>query len=74
MAVKYAQNWLDELLRRGINPTLDLDQIRVPEVVAADEQGRIKIEALKAALKSGSVPTILVLQAGNIHSGAFEPS
>ena len=44
-----------------------------PQVVAADEQGRIKIDDLKAALESGSGPTMLVLQAGNIHSGAFEP-
>lgn len=44
-----------------------------PEVVAADRQGRIQIDALKRALEAGSGPTILALQAGNIHSGAFEP-
>ena len=43
------------------------------EEVAADSQGRIQIAALKRALESGSGPTILALQAGNIHSGAFEP-
>ncbi len=44
-----------------------------PEAIAADDQGRIQISALKAALESGSGPTILALQAGNIHSGSFEP-
>lgn len=44
-----------------------------PEVVSADEQGRIRIDSLKAALESGSGPTILALQAGNIHSGSFDP-
>ena len=44
-----------------------------PEAIAADAQGRIKIDALKSAFASGTGPAILVLQAGNIHSGAFEP-
>ncbi|MEI6868135.1 MAG: pyridoxal-dependent decarboxylase [Actinomycetes bacterium] len=44
-----------------------------PEAIAADDQGRIQISALKKALESGSGPTILALQAGNIHSGSFEP-
>ena len=43
--------------------------------VPADEQGRISIPALEAALvqiPAGS-PVILALQAGNLHSGAFDP-
>jgi glutamate/tyrosine decarboxylase-like PLP-dependent enzyme len=45
-----------------------------PEVVAADDQGRIDAGALASALASGpSGPTIVVLQAGNVHSGAFDP-
>ncbi|PZS33726.1 MAG: aspartate aminotransferase family protein, partial [Pseudonocardiales bacterium] len=44
-----------------------------PTVVAADEQGRIRLDALAAALDEGSGPTILCLQAGNLHSGAFDP-
>jgi glutamate/tyrosine decarboxylase-like PLP-dependent enzyme len=45
-----------------------------PEVVAADDQGRIDAGALASALASGpSRPTIVVLQAGNVHSGAFDP-
>ncbi|HEY6791709.1 MAG TPA: pyridoxal-dependent decarboxylase [Trebonia sp.] len=45
-----------------------------PEVVAADDQGRIDAAALASALASGPPgPTIVVLQAGNLHSGAFDP-
>ncbi|HTL39962.1 MAG TPA: pyridoxal-dependent decarboxylase [Pseudolysinimonas sp.] len=44
-----------------------------PELVAADEQGRIDPAALRAALVGSSGPTILCLQAGNVHSGAFDP-
>ena len=44
-----------------------------PTVVAADEQGRIRLDALAEALDAGSGPTIVCLQAGNLHSGAFDP-
>ncbi|WP_374458061.1 aspartate aminotransferase family protein [Nocardioides sp.] len=45
-----------------------------PEVVAADDQGRIEAAALTAALDAGDGrPTIVCLQAGNVHSGAFDP-
>jgi len=59
-----------------------------PEVVPADDQGRISVEALAAALDerpgaaaagrhaapdAGEPPTVVVLQAGNVHSGAFDP-
>ncbi len=46
-----------------------------PTVVAADEQGRIRLDALGAALDRVPVdaPTIVCLQAGNLHSGAFDP-
>ncbi len=45
-----------------------------PEVVAADEQGRIEPAALTAALEaSDGRPAIVCLQAGNVHSGAFDP-
>lgn len=44
-----------------------------PEPVAADDQGRIRVDALEAALAGGDDrPTIVVLQAGNLHSGAFD--
>ncbi len=45
-----------------------------PEPVAADEQGRIEVDALRRALESGDDrPTVVALQAGNVHSGAFDP-
>ena len=46
----------------------------LPEPVAADDQGRIDVDALRAALADGDPrPTIVSLQAGNVHSGAFDP-
>ena len=45
-----------------------------PEVVPVDEEGRIRADALTAALEEGGdEPTIVVLQSGNVHSGAFDP-
>lgn len=44
-----------------------------PTEVEVDDQGRIKVEALAQALGSGAGPTIVCLQAGNLHSGAFDP-
>lgn len=44
-----------------------------PIEIAVDEQGRIKIDSLRDVLQNGSGPTILCLQAGNLHSGAFDP-
>jgi glutamate/tyrosine decarboxylase-like PLP-dependent enzyme len=46
-----------------------------PESVEADDQGRISPAALANALSQipDGTPTIVVLQAGNVHSGAFDP-
>lgn len=46
-----------------------------PEPVRADDQGRIDPEALADALSGIALgtPVIVVLQAGNLHSGAFDP-
>jgi glutamate/tyrosine decarboxylase-like PLP-dependent enzyme len=44
-----------------------------PELVASDEQGRLDAGALREALAAGDGPTIVCLQAGNVHSGAFDP-
>lgn len=41
--------------------------------VEADDQGRLRVDALRAALADGEGPAIVVLQAGNVHSGAFDP-
>ncbi len=44
-----------------------------PHVVPADERGRIRADALASALEGEEEPAIVVLQAGNIHSGDFDP-
>ncbi len=44
-----------------------------PVVVDADAQGRVRRGALEAELGRGRGPTIVSLQAGNLHSGAFDP-
>jgi glutamate/tyrosine decarboxylase-like PLP-dependent enzyme len=45
-----------------------------PDPVAADDQGRISADALAEALASDvDRPLIVCLQAGNVHSGAFDP-
>jgi glutamate/tyrosine decarboxylase-like PLP-dependent enzyme len=45
-----------------------------PDPVPADEQGRIRPDALAAALDGRPEgPLIVCLQAGNVHSGAFDP-
>ncbi|HLL64103.1 MAG TPA: aminotransferase class V-fold PLP-dependent enzyme [Propionibacteriaceae bacterium] len=47
---------------------------RQSTVVPADAQGRLELEALRQALQDRSEgPTIVCLQAGNVHSGAFDP-
>lgn len=44
-----------------------------PRVVDADDQGRIIPSALAGALAEEDGPAIVALQAGNLHSGAFDP-
>ena len=44
-----------------------------PDVVPADERGRVRADALASALADDDRPVIVVLQAGNIHSGDFDP-
>ncbi|HEU5270028.1 MAG TPA: pyridoxal-dependent decarboxylase [Jatrophihabitans sp.] len=46
-----------------------------PTVLPADGQGRLRVEALADRLgrvRPGAAPTIVCLQAGNLHSGAFD--
>jgi glutamate/tyrosine decarboxylase-like PLP-dependent enzyme len=42
-------------------------------LVSVDDQGRMRADALRDALNGSDGPTIVCLQAGNIHSGAFDP-
>jgi glutamate/tyrosine decarboxylase-like PLP-dependent enzyme len=46
-----------------------------PATIPADEQGRIRVDALAEALVAipPGTPVVLCLQAGNVHSGAFDP-
>jgi glutamate/tyrosine decarboxylase-like PLP-dependent enzyme len=45
-----------------------------PEPVAADDQGRLDAAALGRALADGDGrPTVVALQAGNVHSGGYDP-
>ena len=45
-----------------------------PTPVPADDQGRIRVDALAETLDEiGDGPLIVCLQAGNVHSGAFDP-
>ena len=41
--------------------------------IATDDQGRMQPEALAAALAAGSGPAIVIAQAGQINTGAFDP-
>jgi glutamate/tyrosine decarboxylase-like PLP-dependent enzyme len=41
--------------------------------IDADDQGRMRADALKTTLASLSGPTIVITQAGNVNSGAFDP-
>jgi glutamate/tyrosine decarboxylase-like PLP-dependent enzyme len=56
-----------------IDLTLRYLGLGAPTVVAADSRGRIRLDALAETLDAGSGPTIVCLQAGNLHSGAFDP-
>jgi len=43
-----------------------------PRTVGADDQGRIDVAGLERALADGTGPAIVALQAGDVHSGAFD--
>ena len=43
------------------------------EVVEVDAEGRVSLDALAAVLGRASGPLVVCLQAGNVHSGAFDP-
>lgn len=43
------------------------------EPLAVDEQGRMRSEALRAALGTDPNPTIVCAQSGNVNTGSFDP-
>jgi glutamate/tyrosine decarboxylase-like PLP-dependent enzyme len=58
----------------SVDLTLRYLGLGAPEAIAVDDQGRLLPAALEEALATEDPrPTIVALQAGNIHSGAFDP-
>lgn len=57
----------------SLNLALRYLGLGAPVVVPADDQGRIMVDALADELARGDGPAIVCLQAGNLHSGAFDP-
>ena len=55
-----------------IDRALRLLGLGAPEAVAADDQGRMRPDALSAALERGGGPTIVCAQAGEVNTGAFD--
>ncbi|MFL5952170.1 MAG: pyridoxal phosphate-dependent decarboxylase family protein [Gaiellaceae bacterium] len=56
-----------------IDRALRLLGLGMPELVTADDQGRMDAGALRAALERGDGPAIVCAQAGEVNTGAFDP-
>lgn len=56
-----------------VDLTLRYLGLGAPESVAADSEGRLIVSDLERALGESDVPTIVCLQAGNVHSGGYDP-
>jgi glutamate/tyrosine decarboxylase-like PLP-dependent enzyme len=56
-----------------IDRALRLLGLGAPTTVAADDQGRLLPDALRAALGADDAPTIVCAQAGEVNTGAFDP-
>jgi glutamate/tyrosine decarboxylase-like PLP-dependent enzyme len=56
-----------------IDRALRLLGLGSPTVVEADEEGRMRADALSRTLADGSGPTIVCAQAGEVNTGAFDP-
>jgi glutamate/tyrosine decarboxylase-like PLP-dependent enzyme len=56
-----------------LDRALRLLGLGAPIVVDADEQGRMRVEALARAIADGDGPTIVCAQAGEVNTGAFDP-
>ncbi|MFL6012153.1 MAG: pyridoxal phosphate-dependent decarboxylase family protein [Gaiellaceae bacterium] len=56
-----------------VDRALRLLGLGAPRTVPADDQGRMDVEALRAALSAGDGPTIVCAQAGEVNTGAFDP-
>jgi glutamate/tyrosine decarboxylase-like PLP-dependent enzyme len=56
-----------------IDRALRLLGLGTPTVVEADEQGRMRVDALTRELDDGGGPSIVCAQAGEVNTGAFDP-
>ena len=56
-----------------VTRALRLLGLGAPEIVAADDQGRMVASALRDALQGTSGPAIVCAQAGDVNTGAFDP-
>jgi glutamate/tyrosine decarboxylase-like PLP-dependent enzyme len=56
-----------------LDRALRLLGLGAPTVVEADEQGRIRVDALAREIARGEGPTIVCAQAGEVNTGAFDP-
>jgi len=56
-----------------VTRALRLLGLGTPEIVAADDQGRMVADALREALRDAVGPTIVCAQAGEVNTGAFDP-
>ena len=56
-----------------VDRALRLLGLGAPTVVEADDQGRMRTDALRDALAAGEGPTIVCAQAGEVNTGAFDP-
>jgi glutamate/tyrosine decarboxylase-like PLP-dependent enzyme len=62
-----------EMRHVTIDRALRLLGLGAPRPVAADDQGRMDADALRAELERGDGPTIVCAQAGEVNTGAFDP-
>ena len=56
-----------------VDRALRLLGLGAPTVVDADGDGRMRADALRAALRGDDAPTIVCAQAGEVNTGAFDP-
>jgi glutamate/tyrosine decarboxylase-like PLP-dependent enzyme len=56
-----------------VDRALRLLGLGAPTAVAADDQGRMRADALAAELERAAGPTIVCAQAGDVNTGAFDP-
>ncbi|HLM36547.1 MAG TPA: pyridoxal-dependent decarboxylase [Gaiellaceae bacterium] len=56
-----------------VDRALRLLGLGAPTTVAADDQGRMRPDALAEALADGTGPTIVCAQVGDVNTGSFDP-